>query len=58
MSTHINNFKSLIRQLTEIGAKLEDEDAKTILLNSMPSSFNNVIFTLSKMSTQTLDEMT
>jgi len=57
LSSHINNLKSLIRQLVEIGATIEDEDAKAILLNSLSSNYDNVAFTLSQLSSWTLDEM-
>jgi hypothetical protein len=57
ISSLINNLKSLIRQLTEVGAKVEDEDAKSLMLNSLSSSFNNVVFTLNQISLQTLDGM-
>lgn len=56
MSSHINNLMSLLRQLGEAGTKVEDEDAKAVLLNSLPSSYSNVVFTLSQISTQTLQE--
>jgi hypothetical protein len=36
---------------------MEEEDAKAILLNSLPSKYNNVIFTLNQMSSQTLEDM-
>jgi hypothetical protein len=57
MSSHINNLRSLIRQLAEVKAMVEEEDAKAILLNNLPSKYNNVIFTLSQMSSQTLEDM-
>lgn len=56
MSSHINNLMSLLRQLSEFGTKVEDEDAKVVLLNSLHSSYSNVVFTLSQMSTLTLQE--
>jgi hypothetical protein len=49
----INSLKPLIRQLTEVGAKVEDEDAKSL----MSSSFNNVVFTLNQIYLQALDDM-
>ena len=57
LSSHINNMKSLIRKLAEIGATIEDDDAKAILLNSLSSNYDNVAFTLSQLSSRTLDEM-
>ena len=46
-----------MRQLTEVKATMEEEDAKAIVLNSLPSKYNNVIFTLSQMPSQTLEDM-
>jgi hypothetical protein len=36
---------------------VEEEDAKAILFNIFPSKYNNVIFTLSQMSSQILEDM-
>jgi len=36
---------------------VEEKDAKSILLNNLPSNYNIFIFTLSKMSSQTLEDM-
>ncbi|KAH9306605.1 hypothetical protein KI387_011009, partial [Taxus chinensis] len=57
MSSHINNLRSLIRQLAEVKAAIEDEDAKAILLNNLSSKYNNVVFTLSQIQSQSLDDM-
>ncbi|KAH9291517.1 hypothetical protein KI387_043295, partial [Taxus chinensis] len=57
MSSHINNLRSLIRQLAEVKAAIEDEDAKAILLNSLSSKYSNVVFTLSQIQSQSLDDM-
>jgi hypothetical protein len=57
MSSHINNLKLLIKQLTEIGANFDEEDAKAILLNNLHSKCSDVIFTLTQMSFQTLEDM-
>ena len=57
MPSHINNLKSLVRKLTEVGAKVKDEDAKALLLNTLPSTFNNVVFTLSQLSSLNLDDI-
>jgi hypothetical protein len=57
MSSHINNLRSLIKQLVEVKAMVEEEDAKAILLNNLPSQYNNVIFTLSQLPSQTLEDM-
>ena len=45
LSSHINELKSIIRKLTMIGSKVNDDDAKAILLNSLPSTYDNAIFT-------------
>ena len=57
LSAHINELKSLMRQLREIKAQVEEDDAKAILLNSLSSNYDNTIFTLSQLSTKSLDEM-
>jgi hypothetical protein len=57
MPIYINNLKLLIGQLEKVGAKVEDEDAKSLVLNSFPSTYTNVMFTLSHMSLQFLDDM-
>lgn len=54
---HINELKSLMRQLVEINSKVDEDDTKAILLNSLSSRYDNVIFTLSQMPSQALDEM-
>ena len=57
LSTHINELKALMRQLTENNSKVDEDDAKAILLNSLSSKYNNAIFTLSQMPLQSLDGM-
>ena len=57
LSTHSNELKSLMRQLRKIKAPVEEDDAKAILLNSLSSNYDNTIFTLSQLSTKSLDEM-
>jgi hypothetical protein len=56
-STRINDLKYLIRKLGEIGTKVDNEDAKAILLNSLSLTYDNAIFTLSQLSSRTMDEM-
>lgn len=46
MSSYINNLRYLIKQLVEVKAMVEDEDAKAFCLNNPLYEFNNVIFTL------------
>jgi hypothetical protein len=57
LSTHINELMSLFRQLAEIGAKVDPDDAKAILLNSLSSKYSNVVFTLTQLPSQTLEGM-
>lgn len=57
LSTHINELKSIIRKLAKIGNKIDDDDAKVILLNSLSSTYDNIIFTLSELSSRTFDDM-
>lgn len=37
--------------------RIEDEDAKAILLNNLPSNYGNVIFILTQFSFKSLNEM-
>ncbi|KAH9312384.1 hypothetical protein KI387_027419, partial [Taxus chinensis] len=57
MSSHINNLSSLLRQLAEVKAPVDDEDAKPILLNSLPPKYSNVVFTLGQMPSNSLEDM-
>jgi hypothetical protein len=57
MSSHINNLRSLIRQLTGFKSTMEEEDAKAISLNNLPSQYNNAIFNFSQRSSHTLEDM-
>lgn len=57
LSDHINSLMSLLGKLADVGTKVEAEDSKAILLNSLSSKYNNIIFTLSQMSSQSLEEM-
>ena len=56
-SNHINELKSFIKQLAEIDAKVDEEDIKAILLNCLPSTYDNVSFPLGQLSSQPLDDM-
>ena len=47
---HISTFHSLLNQLAVLNSKIDDDDAKAILLSSMPSSFDHIVFTLNKMN--------
>ena len=46
-----------MRQLAETGDKVELDDGKEVLLNSLSSKYSNVVFTLSQLSSQSLEEM-
>ena len=43
--------------MAEIDSKIDEDDAKAILLNSLSSKYDNAIFTLSQMPSQSLHEM-
>jgi hypothetical protein len=43
--------------LIQVVAKVDEEDAKVICLNKLPSKYSSVIFTLTQMSSQTLKDM-
>ena len=47
---HISTLCSLLNQHARIECTIDDDDAKTILLNSMPSSFDNIVFALNKLN--------
>jgi hypothetical protein len=59
LSSHINNLKSLLAQLAEIDSesKVDEDDAKAILLNSLSQKYDNAIFTLTQMPSRTLEDM-
>jgi hypothetical protein len=57
LSSHINALMSLLRKLVDVGTKVEAEDSKAIMLNSLSSKYNNIVFALSQMSSQSLEEM-
>ena len=57
MSNYINDLMSLIKHLAEIGTKVDEYDDKAILLNNLSSKYNNALFTLSQMSSQSLEGM-
>ena len=47
---------SLFRKLAETCAKVDPDDAKAILLNIIFSMYRNVVFTLSQLSSQSLEK--
>ncbi|KAH9314263.1 hypothetical protein KI387_022890, partial [Taxus chinensis] len=46
MVEHISKFRSVLNQLAGIKVDVPDDDAKIVLLNSMPPSYSNMVFTL------------
>lgn len=48
MSNHIINLKSLIRQLALVKVLINDDDVKSIMLNSFLSKYNNDIIIFSQ----------
>ncbi|KAH9289447.1 hypothetical protein KI387_033564, partial [Taxus chinensis] len=50
MVEHISKFQSICNQLAGIKVDVPDDDAKAVLLNSMPSCYSNMVFTLSKIN--------
>jgi hypothetical protein len=57
MSSHDNDLRSIIRQLAGVKAVVDAEDAKAILLNSLPPKYSSAIFTPSQLPSQSLDKM-
>ena len=47
MSSQINELKALVKQLAEVGVKVEEDDEKVVLLKILSSKYHNVVFTLS-----------
>ena len=45
MSIQINELKALVKQLAEVGVKVEEDDEQVVLLNSLSSKYQNVVFT-------------
>ena len=57
MSSHVNNLRSIIKQLAQVKAIVDEEDAKAMLLNNLLPKYNSGIFTSSQLPSQSLDEM-
>ena len=57
LSSHINDLKSLLAQLAYIDCKVDEDDAKAILLNSLSQKYDNAIFTLTQMPSRSLGDM-
>jgi hypothetical protein len=56
MSSHINNIRSIIRQLAKVKEVVAEEDANVVLMNSLPLEYSSAIFTLSQLPSQSLDQ--
>lgn len=56
MSSDISAFQALMQQRTKVGIKVRDE-AKVVLINSLPSEQSNNVFTLNNISSQSLETM-
>ncbi|XP_057873430.2 uncharacterized protein LOC131079483 [Cryptomeria japonica] len=50
MEDRISKFHSLLNQLAGINEKVKDDDAKEILLNSLPKNMSGVVFRSSKVT--------
>ena len=57
MSIHINDLKSLVKQFSKFDVNVEEDNEKVVLLNSLSSKYNNVVYTSSELSSQSLDDM-
>jgi hypothetical protein len=57
MSIHVKDLRYIIKQLAEVKAIVDVDDAKSILLNGLPPKYNSAIFTLSQLPSQSLDKM-
>ena len=51
---HISTFHSLLNQLAGVNSKIDDDDAKAILLSSMPSSFDHIVLNKMHPSLETI----
>jgi stress response protein SCP2 len=57
VSSHINTFKALIQLRVEVGEKIEEDEAMAILLNNLPTKYDNIVFPVSNMPSQFLGTM-
>src|SRR3979411_743647 len=46
MQEHINKIKGLQDKITSMGGKLEEEDILTVLLSSLPESYETLVISL------------
>lgn len=46
LQVHVNAFKNILVDLTQLGVKVEDDDKAIILLCSLPSSYDHLLSTL------------
>jgi len=54
MSSNVNALKALI-QLVEVHKKVDENDAKSILLKRLPPRYNTILFTVNNSPLQTLE---
>lgn len=57
LAAHVNHMKSLMTQLSAIGAPVEEDDAVAVLLKSMPEEYGHLVTTLKNLPTPTLEEI-
>ena len=57
MSSHVDNLRSIIRQLVEVKAVVDAENAKAIFSNSLLPKYSSAIFSPSLHASQTLDKI-
>ena len=57
MREFINRINSLVRQLTEMGSKVQEEDIVTVLLYGLPTSYDNLIVALASRSATDLTKV-
>jgi hypothetical protein len=57
ISSRVNAFKALIQQCAKVGVKVEEDEAKVVLINNLPSKYSNLIFTLSNIPSWSLKTM-
>jgi hypothetical protein len=55
VANHLNNFNTLIVQLTSMEVKFEDEDKAITLLCSLPESWDNLVTSINFSSKDVLD---
>ncbi|KAK8695954.1 hypothetical protein V6N13_001096 [Hibiscus sabdariffa] len=62
MIEHLNNFKGLVNQISKMEMKIDDELQASLLLSSLPESWDTLVVTLSnsapygKLTTDTVSD--